>query len=483
MSKILFVYDDISKPINSIQNIVGNKHFGEIILRRRTLESIYRELIGYSKDALEFICIREEKNLGELLKQLKQYEKNTHVVHLYSNFMVQSKEKFMILLQKALYIEETMKIENAMMLFHSIHNYKEFLEDYFDNKKVPFVAGESIKTDILIDISVQNNFLNYISSGFDARYFNSLSGNEYIVTKSSTNKQKIKSEYEFYHLIPDQMKIWFVMPFSYIEEKEKSSYSMERYNMTDIALRWIHGAVSVEECDSILKKTFYFVTNRCRKQISIQEYTNIADELYLIKLDKRFQELKKYKEYKLFESFVGNGTSYNNIDEIFAEYKELYNIYKNKINQPAISVIGHGDLCFSNMLYNKEASILKLIDPKGATEEKQLWTNPYYDIAKLAHSICGRYDFFNAGLFDITFEKDLKFYLHIPFENREYVELFKKYLETNGFDYGLVRLYEASLFLSMLPLHIDNPQKVFGFLLNAIEILKEVKQCLKKQAL
>ena len=61
-----------------------------------------------------------------------------------------------------------------------------------------------------------------------------------------------------------------------------------------------------------------------------------------------------------------------------------------------------------------------------------------------------------------------------------YVARFKEYLEQHGFAYELVRLYEASLFLSMLPLHIDNPHKVFGFLLNGIAILREVNECLKK---
>ena len=39
-----------------------------------------------------------------------------------------------------------------------------------------------------------------------------------------------------------------------------------------------------------------------------------------------------------------------------------------------------------------------------------------------------------------------------------------------------MRLYEASLFISMLPLHIDYPQKVLGFILNAINILKEIEE-------
>ena len=140
------------------------------------------------------------------------------------------------------------------------------------------------------------------------------------------------------------------------------------------------------------------------------------------------------------------------------------------------SVIGHGDVFFANMLYSKEVNLLRLIDPKGALEENDLWTNPYYDIAKLSHSVCGNYDFFNVAAYDIELNKNMKFKLHIHFDNTKYKEIFKQYLKENGYDYVLVRLYEASLFLSMLPLHIDNPHKVFGFLLNAINILKEIEK-------
>lgn len=66
--------------------------------------------------------------------------------------------------------------------------------------------------------------------------------------------------------------------------------------------------------------------------------------------------------------------------------------------------------------------------------------------------------------------------LEIPFNNREYQEIFRKKVVENGFDYWSVRIYEASLFLSMLPLHMDNPHKVFGFILNVKNILKEIEE-------
>ena len=138
-------------------------------------------------------------------------------------------------------------------------------------------------------------------------------------------------------------------------------------------------------------------------------------------------------------------------------------------------MIGHGDLCFSNILYQKEAGLLKLIDPKGCLVEQELYTDPYYDLAKLSHSICGNYDFFNSGLYQVVLGQDMKFHLAVDADNRAYAEIFKGYLKESGFDYRMVRIYEASLFLSMLPLHMDREQKVFALLLNAAGILERLE--------
>ena len=61
-------------------------------------------------------------------------------------------------------------------------------------------------------------------------------------------------------------------------------------------------------------------------------------------------------------------------------------------------------------------------------------------------------------------------------QTEEYSDLFIKYLEKNlQVTRNEVRLLEASLFLSMLPLHADHPKKAMAFLLKAIDILSEFK--------
>ncbi len=478
MKKLILIYDDKIKVPENIQTIIGNTSYGKIILKRKNLFTRLKEIIDEANLDIEILKISTKKE--DILSLVDKMPEDITICHLFSNFVVKDSNNFKILLKKLPYINENYKIiqekETVALAFTSIAEYKKFLNDY---EKVisnieDFINFESIEVDAFLDIANYNNFLSYISGGFDARFFNSLEGNEYEITKKSTNKKKIKQEYMYYHLLPDEMKKWMIMPYDYKETEKYAMYTMERLHTTDIAIRWTHKAINEEEFKSILKKAFYYITSRKEKEITKKEYEKIEEELYIKKVKDRITDLKKDELFSKFDMYIKSGTDFNSIDEIFEYYQSLYDKYSTNKKQKYIAVIGHGDLCFANMLYNKDADLLKLIDPKGALTEEELWTNPYYDVAKLSHSICGNYDFFNCSSYSIYLDSNLKFKLEVYHDNKIYKEIFKKYVEESGFDYKLVRLYEASLFLSMLPLHMDNPQKVFGFLLNAINILKEI---------
>lgn len=478
MEKIVLIYDDTIKVNERIKTIIGNKSFGEMVLRRKKLYSRVEEVINNIKDDIEF----KKVNKVEQLKKFEIYPKDTVFFHLLSNSAIIDLREFEVILEKLKYVRETTIIKSNGKIMGTIFNnkdaYLEYINEYVNFHTYDFVKGNCIDTNIFVDLTDYNNLLMYISSGFDARFFNSLQGDNYTVTKKSKDKKKMKMEYKYYWLLPEKMKSWMVMPYNYQEEKDYASYTMERMPMTDIAIRWTHGAIDEKEFVKIMDKIFYFFSIRDEKQVSKEEYIKIADNLYLQKLDDRIEKLKKLPEYYQIKSFIKNGTEFESIDEIIELYKKIYNNITKKVykSNKFKSVIGHGDPFFANMLYSKEVNLLRLIDPKGALEEKDLWTDPYYDIAKLSHSVCGNYDFFNVDGYDICLNKNMKFELNIHFDNSKYKEIFKQYLQKYGFDYTLIRLYESSLFLSMLPLHIDNPHKVFGFLLNGINIFKEIEK-------
>lgn len=479
MKQIFVIYDDSKMPGKEIKTITGAKSYGETIFKRVTLKDRMEAEIVKEKQVLTVFNYKGEKDNAALFAALP-LDNNTTIVHLYSNFGLKDTKAFSVLLKKAEFMNEsyTAFCDNkpAMSFLAGADSYKKA----FDALIAGEYEAERIENDAFMDLSVRANFLTFITGGFDARFFNALAGDEYTVTKRSTKKEKIKAEYQFYYLLPETMKMWFVMPYDYKEDADGASYTMERFHMTDIAIRFVHGAVDEDELKDILDKLFYFINLRATKEVSSDVGKAVAKELYIDKLAARMEELKKYKEYEQFDSMIKMGTSYDGIADVVSKYEKLYEklAMANNRNYGKLAV-GHGDLCFSNILYSKEAEILKLIDPKGALQEEELYTDPYYDLAKLSHSICGCYDFFNSGLYEISIKRDLKLDLTIDTDNTSYKEIFKSYLQVNGYNYALVRLYEASLFLSMLPYHMDQPGKVFGFLLNAIKILDEVETCTK----
>ena len=474
MAGLVVVYDDSMKAVGRTKTILGEKSFGDMVLKRQSMYQRMKQIVERHPN----MKIQRVNVLDDFVPT--EYAYDTIFFHVLSSASVLSADDLSVLLDKALFVKDNFKVRCGGKVvggvFKNRESYEDFLIEYNNQNTIDCFSGEAIDTNALVDLTDYNALLMYVSNGFDARYFNSLQGDTYTVTKKSVDKKKIKAEYKYYWLLPESMKNWMVMPYDYKETDAWASYTMERMPMTDLAIRWTHSAVDEAEFKNILDKVFYFLEHRVQKEVTKEEYSENQDKLYLKKLDKRIEQLKGMPEYKKIAELIRVGTDFESIDEVVAWYKGLYKrIVRSNAKGRKVSVIGHGDLFFANMLYSKELNFLRFIDPKGALRTEELWMDPCYDIAKLSHSICGNYDFFNTGAYSIDFNGEMKFELVIHFDNTRAKEIFKGYLEENGYKYEMIRLFEASLFLSMLPLHIDNPHKVFGFILNAIMILKEVE--------
>lgn len=481
----LFVYDDSFPKSEIIKDIIGEIGFADVIVKKKTLFSYYKESVEKSLGSIVWLKVNSVYAFEELNETiLDKYGDGFKVVHCFSNFIISDQKKVAKtieeMIDKKSITKGVMNGKTALIFFPSTNDYSVFIDTALKDNQMLWDFSRSVENTIdcygFTNISIISNFITCITGNFDSRFFNALTGDDFVINKSSTNKKKILREYTYYRLLPDDMKYWFVMPFDYREQDDKATYSMERLHMTDLAIKWVHGSIDEKEFSLILDKYFHFFNGRHKKSVSEQEYREIADNLYIFKVEERINQLKELPEYKSIEDILSSSTEEKSIDNIYKKYVEIKNKVEEQTDFQNISVIGHGDSCFANALYNKSTRTLKLIDPKGALNDKELWTNPYYDIAKLSHSICGRYDFFNNALFEISVDEKMHLNLEIPFDNTKYIDFFKDKLRENRFNYKCVRVYEASLFLSMLPLHIDNPHKVLGFILNAVNILKEVEQ-------
>jgi hypothetical protein len=481
--KIIVIYDDTGRKSEVITDIIGDKGFADVVAKKHHLEEYYQNEIKKIYPNMIWKKIHSLFEYADLVKELELLvDGDVKIMHCFSNYLISDGCRAALSFKKLEYVNEAFGVLDGRRavaaMFPNIGLYIYFCKNVISGQKAWDIArnmNETFEIEGLIDIGIIGNFIQCITGDFDSRYFNSLKGNQYTLVKSSGNKKKIKAEYSFYHLLPENMKFWFVMPFDYKETGETASYTMERLHMTDLAIKWVHGSMDESEFEDLMDKYFFFFKSRHVKDCSVAEYQEIAKSLYVDKVNERIANLTRLTEYNKIRLLL-EATQDINIDTLVSKYFELKEKIEAKQEYPSQIVIGHGDPCFANALYNKSTKTLKFIDPKGAIIEEELWTNPYYDVAKLSHSVCGRYDFFNNALYDIQIDTTFSYDLKIPFDNSKYIEIFRRKVGMNGFDYRSVRIYEASLFLSMLPLHIDNPHKVFGFILNVKNILEEIEK-------
>jgi len=136
----------------------------------------------------------------------------------------------------------------------------------------------------------------------------------------------------------------------------------------------------------------------------------------------------------------------------------------------------HGDLCASNVLYDRRNRLLRVIDPRGRFGSFDVHGDPAYDLAKLAHSFEGDYDLLLGGLFDWEMDGiDVRLVPWRTGEQREIRRRFARFLADRcGDGTARVRLIESLLFLSMLPLHADRPRSQLAFLARGLELFSRV---------
>jgi len=196
--------------------------------------------------------------------------------------------------------------------------------------------------------------------------------------------------------------------------------------------------------------------------------------MYVNKTNERIEQLLNQNNYwvELWnqEKIVINGIVYLNIKALLEKLKQpLENLTQNN----TFSII-HGDYCLSNILYDLNNQIVKLIDPRGSFGQKGIYGDARYDIAKLRHSVVGLYDYIVGDLFQIESNKNTFTYdLFEDEKNNQLARYFDTCMINNGYNLKEIKLIEGLLFLSMIPYHADYFERQQMMYIKSILILSE----------
>lgn len=327
------------------------------------------------------------------------------------------------------------------------------------------------------DFGHLETFIHSRKSLLRPRHFNSLTINPLLNTieKKSLKDEKLLDELNWFKLLPESLKALTPRIFySDNETKDHITIIQEFYGYPTLSELYVYGDLSETVWRSIIEYLFQIL--QLFKNYQGPELKNAAYTIYVTKTKERIESLLAqdsfWRELWASEDIKINEKSYGSVEQIL---QKLFPRIEALCKNASYSLI-HGDFCLSNILYDLNNQIVRLIDPRGSFGEKGIYGDARYDVAKLRHSITGEYDYIVGDLFQISFQKDeFRYSMYKDEKDDGLKRALDSFIHINGFCLDEIKLIEGLLFLSMIPYHVDHFSRQQMMFVRAIEILSELK--------
>lgn len=480
-NRLILVLDDREIVSDEVAQMVGKRRYGGIIYRRQALHQHFLQALPqWAKNSL--LHLRNTDDINALHARLLASPEDCAICVIAGRAGFSHTERLGQLIARLPYANEdfTDRLYQPLLVYlknahQLVSQWPAFTASPLHRWPQAWQGSQRLQSLTVLDLGRIRDFLSFNSGATATRHFNEVQIDDYYYTKRSADKQKIQAEYAFYELVPERLRPWLVQPFDFRDEGNTASYRMLRYYLADTALQWVHAAFDEDSFAAFVDRMLFFLAERPRQNQSRSEVSAMARTLFVEKVEARVTAFLASDSGRQINRLVAGSDPALDLQQQLARYLRLYARHEKAFALDYL-VIGHGDPCFSNVLYDPQRYLLKLIDPKGALDEGSLWTHPLYDLCKLSHSALGDYDFINNGQYQLLLDGQNRLQLQLAAYRHDGLKaLFRRQVIASGVDLRIMRLGEASLFLSMLPLHGDHPNKITAFLLKAAQILDEVE--------
>ncbi len=346
--------------------------------------------------------------------------------------------------------------------YHFIQGIHEY-ENHIGVKKVELPCW--------MDFGLVNSYYRSVSRLTTERVFNNLKITKYSVLKSSKDKKKMEAEAHWLESLPKSLKHYVPAVWDKGECEGKGYYEVEYYYLSSLSNIFVFGENRdfvlneiIDSCADYLSEEFSYKPEDC------DSVARKNDKLFTAKTLDRLKEYSEVSGISLTHDWVFNGQKLPSLLEIVRHCDTMIS----KSDAQFVSIM-HGDPCFSNILYDFKSKSIKLIDPRGLDTDGNLsiYGDFRYDVAKLAHSVIGLYDFIIAGMYQ--YEEEKPYHVNLNFDINENMRKCQEYFKAKtfgGFSFEELSIMPilVNLFLSMLPLHSDNPKRQKAMLANALRL-------------
>lgn len=324
------------------------------------------------------------------------------------------------------------------------------------------------------DLGHINTYFRSRSAITTQRAFNSLKIENGVVWKSGTPPRKIEAEANWFRELPVKLRRFTPQLIqSGITEQGNPFYETEYLPFLPLNEIFVHGKNTVGFWDNILSLIALYMSEsrKCFPNGDEELCQKIHEDSVALYADKTYDRLETYAKHQGID--LDQPTRYNGV-----QLPSLRQIAKECIEQtlalPEVLTVSHGDLCFSNIMFDSRSNGIKVIDPRGLNVKQELtiYGNQTYDLAKLCHSFIGLYDFIIADSFTLKKSEQLGVKLNFNVDNR-LEEIQSSFMEAQLLPNVTNKQIIAPtilLFLSMILLHFDKPHRQEAMLANALRL-------------
>ena len=305
------------------------------------------------------------------------------------------------------------------------------------------------------------------------RAFNSLSITRDAVRKTSPQHGKMEAEASWFENVPPPLRRHVPAYLGRVDDASNSSgYYLGYEYLCPLSDLYVFGALAPEMWRQVLASCADVLAEmQAHKPAAVEQGWFSA--LYGGKTLERFHSFAAGAGIRPDHPWTLNGRELPAPHDLIAALVKIIG----PANDTDIGIL-HGDFCFSNILYDFRRGAIKLIDPRGFVEAGKpgVFGDTRYDIGKLHHSVIGRYDFIVAGYFalDRVGAYALDFALDQPSCKSAVEREFRARICLG--DPARERVacaISVLLHLSMLPLHVESPQRQWALLANGYRLYQD----------
>lgn len=311
-----------------------------------------------------------------------------------------------------------------------------------------------------------------------ARAFNSIQIDEErgILTKTSENKEKLIQEIRWYLRMPASLQYLIPRVYDYSLDFDHPYVSMEFYGYHTLHESLIYGDLSRGEWKKIFKRLLFIIKDMQTFRVKGRDsdVKNAVVDMYLEKTKQRLEKLCHQREFASFfkKPVVINGIIYPSLDDILSMLPQYIQSLLIENAEDFFTII-HGDLCFTNILVEDSYNFMRIIDPRGKFGSFDIYGDSRYELAKIMHSLEGHYDYIIEDRFEVSVE-DAAISYQMQAGQDTALDAFFEVFSSQLKDIRAIRLIEATLFLSMIPLHGDHIERQYVMLATGVKLFDDV---------